>query len=132
MKPIIIGSDNGIELTIIGSDNGIELTIIGSDNGIELTIIGSDNGIELTIIGSDNGLSPTRRQSIIWTNAGILLIWPLGTDFGAILIEIHICSFKEMHFKMSSAKCWPFCLDLNVLIHCGQQNPYGNIYLGQH
>ena len=26
------------------------------------------------IIGSDNGLSPGRRQAIIWTNAGILLI----------------------------------------------------------
>ena len=25
----------------------------------------------LTIIGSDNGLSPSRRQAIIWTNAGI-------------------------------------------------------------
>ena len=32
----------------------------------------------LTIIGSDNGLSPGRRQAIIWTNAGILLIGPLG------------------------------------------------------
>ena len=32
---------------------------------------------KLTIIGSDNGLSPHRRQAIIWTNAGILLIWPL-------------------------------------------------------
>ena len=31
---------------------------------------------ELTIIGSDNGLSPERRQAIIWTNAGILLIGP--------------------------------------------------------
>ena len=29
-----------------------------------------------TIIGSDNGLSPGRRQAIIWTNAGILLIEP--------------------------------------------------------
>ena len=29
---------------------------------------------KLTIIGSDNGLSPGRRQAIIWTNAGILLI----------------------------------------------------------
>ena len=28
----------------------------------------------LTIIGSDNGLSPGRRQAIIWTNAGILLM----------------------------------------------------------
>ena len=26
----------------------------------------------LAIIGSDNGLSPSRRQAIIWTNAGIL------------------------------------------------------------
>ena len=32
----------------------------------------------LTIIGWDNGLSPGRRQAIIWTNAGILLIGPLG------------------------------------------------------
>ena len=29
-------------------------------------------------IGSDNGLSPIRRQTIIWTNAGILLNEPLG------------------------------------------------------
>ena len=29
---------------------------------------------KLTAIGSDNGLSPARRQAIIWTNAGILLI----------------------------------------------------------
>ena len=28
----------------------------------------------LTIFGSDNGLAPGRRQAIIWTNAGILLI----------------------------------------------------------
>ena len=43
---------------------------------------------KLTTIGSDNGLSPGRRQAIIWTNAGILLIWTLGTNFSEILIEI--------------------------------------------
>ena len=43
---------------------------------------------KLTIIGSDNGLSPGRRQAIIWTNAGILLIRPLGTNFNEMLIEI--------------------------------------------
>ena len=43
---------------------------------------------KLTITGSDNGLSPGRRQAIIWTNAGILLIGPLGTNFSEILIEI--------------------------------------------
>ena len=35
---------------------------------------------KLSIIGSDNGLSPDRRQTIIWTNAGILLIGTLGTN----------------------------------------------------
>ena len=70
----------------------------------------------LTTIGSDNGLSPGRRQAIIWTNAGILSIVPLGTNFNEILIEIHTFSLKKMHLKMSSAKWRPFCLGLNVLI----------------
>ena len=71
---------------------------------------------ELNIIGSDNGLSPGRRQAIIWTNAGILLIGPLGTNFIEILSEIHTFSFKKMHLKMSPGKCRPFWLGLNVLI----------------
>ena len=69
----------------------------------------------LTIIGLDNGLSPGRRQAIIWTSAGILLIRPLGTNFNEIAIEIHAFSFNKMHLKMSSAKWCPFCLGLNVL-----------------
>ena len=43
---------------------------------------------KLTIIGSDNSLSPGRRQAIIWTNAGIMLIGPLGTNFSEILNKI--------------------------------------------
>ena len=70
---------------------------------------------KLTIIGSDNGLSPDRRQAIIWTNAGLLLIGPLGTNFSEILIEVLTFSFKKMRFKVSSAKRRPFCLGLNVL-----------------
>ena len=70
---------------------------------------------KLTIIGPDNGLSPGRRQAIIWTNAGILLIGPLGTNFSEILIAIETFSFKKKHLKMSSGKCRPFCLGLNVL-----------------
>ena len=69
----------------------------------------------LTIIGSDNGLSPCRHQDIIWTNAGVLLIGPFGTDFSEILIEIHTFSFKNMHLKLSPANWRPFCLCLNVL-----------------
>ena len=66
----------------------------------------------LTIISSDNGLSPGRPQAIIYTNAGILLIGPLGTNFNEMLIEIHTFSFKKLHLKMSGKF---FCLGLNVL-----------------
>ena len=69
---------------------------------------------KLTTIGSDNGLSPGRRQVIIGTNAGILLIGPLGRNFNEILIEIHTFSFNKTQSKMSSAKRPPFCLGLNV------------------
>ena len=69
----------------------------------------------LTIIVSDNGLSPGRRQAIIWTNAGIWLIGPLGINFSEILIGIQTFSFKKMHLKMSSAKWRTSCLGLNVL-----------------
>ena len=72
---------------------------------------------KLTIIGSDNDLSPGRRQAIIWTNAGILLIEPLGTNFSESLIGIQIFSFTKMRMKMSSVKWRPFCLGLNVLTH---------------
>ena len=71
----------------------------------------------LTIIVSDNGLSTGRRQAIIWTNAGISLIGPLGTNFSEMLIKIQAFSFKKMRLKVSSAKwrsfvstlmCWIF------------------------
>ena len=68
-----------------------------------------------TIIGSDNGLSPSRRQAIIWTNAGILLIGPLGTNFSEISIKILTFSFTKMRLKVSSAKWRRSCLGLNVL-----------------
>ena len=70
---------------------------------------------KLTIIVSDNGLAPSRRQAIIWTNAGILSIGPLGTNVSEILIEILTFSSKKMRMKVSSAKRRPFCLGLNVL-----------------
>ena len=71
--------------------------------------------VKLTIIGSDNGLSPYRRQAIFWTNAGILLIRPLGTNFSDISIEVMILSFKKMRLKVSPAKRRPICLGFNEL-----------------
>ena len=44
---------------------------------------------KLVVTGSDHGMS----------------IWPLGTNFSEILIEIHISSLKKMHLKMLSAIC---------------------------
>ena len=81
---------------------------------------------KLTIIGSDNGSSPSRRQAIIWTNVGMLLIGPLGTNFSEILIEIYIISSKKMHLKLSSAKRWPFCLGHNVLRHWKWVNSFSS------
>ena len=57
-----------------------------------------------------------QREAIIWTNAGILLIGTLGTNFSENWIEILVFSFKKMHLKMSSEKWQQFCLGLNVLM----------------
>ena len=73
----------------------------------------------LTIIGSDNALSPGGRQAIVWTNAGILIIGPLGTNISEIWIWIPIFSFKKMCSKMWSGKWRPCCLGFNVLNHWG-------------
>ena len=72
---------------------------------------------KLTIIGSDNGLSPGWRQAIIWTNAGLLSIRTLGTNFSEILSEIHAFSFKKMHLKMASILFRPQC------VKCDQTYP---------
>ena len=95
---------------------------------------------KLTITDSDNGLSPSRRQAIIWTSAGILSIGPLGTNISEILIEIITFSFKEMRLKVSSAKWRPYCLGRNLLalfriMAWDDQTivtSYGDTQLGQH
>ena len=64
--------------------------------------------IKLTTIGSNKGLSPDRRQAIIWTNAGILLIGPLGTNFRVILIEENV--FENVVWKMAIIFSRPQCV----------------------
>ena len=58
-------------------------------------------------IGSDNDLSPIRRQAIILTNAGLLSIGPLGTNFTEIRLEktkifIHENVFENVVCKNGS------------------------------
>ena len=69
----------------------------------------------LTTICSDNVLSPEQHQAIIWTNAGILLIGPLGTNFSEILIEIFYIFIQENAFenivcKMAGILSRPQCV----------------------
>ena len=82
-----------------------------------------------TINGSDNGLSPGRRQAINWTNAGILLIGPLGINFSENLVEINTFSFKEKHLKMSSAKWCLFHHGLNELNSWNTHRMITSLYL---
>ena len=62
---------------------------------------------KLTIIVSDNGLASGRRQAIIWNNAGILLIGPLGTAFS----DFFLSKFKETNFVSK----WLSVLSVDVL-----------------
>ena len=68
------------------------------------------------IIVSDNGLSPVRRQAIIWTSAGVLVIRSLGTNFSELLsknsyIYIQRNAFENVVCEMAAI----LCLRLNVL-----------------
>ena len=77
---------------------------------------------KLTIIGSDNGLSPGRHQAIIWTNAWIILIRALGTNFSEILGEIHAFLIQENAFenvvcKIATMLSRPQCVKEVSAIH---------------
>ena len=73
---------------------------------------------KLTIIDSDSGLSPGWHQAIIWTNAGMLLIGPSGTNFSEMLIEIQYIFIQENVFanvvrKMVAILYQPQCFKWN-------------------
>ena len=52
-----------------------------------------------SVFGSANGLSPVWRQAIPWTNAALLSIGHLGTNFGEIWIQIKKLFIHENAFK---------------------------------
>ena len=45
---------------------------------------------------------PGRRETIVWTNDGILLIAPLETNFRVILIEVYTFLLIKMHSEILS------------------------------
>ena len=67
---------------------------------------------DLTIIDSNNGLSPGQHQAIIWTNAGMLSIGPLGTNCSEIFITILTFSvkkrFESVICSVSASVCHQF------------------------
>ena len=71
---------------------------------------------KLNIIGSDNGLSPGQHQAIVWTNAGILLIQTLGTNFSEIrkqnsYIFIQEKAFENVVCEMVPVLSQPQCVE---------------------
>ena len=77
-------------------------------------------------IGSDNGLLPIQHQVIIWTNAGILLIGHIKTNFTEILIKMQNFSFTKMHLKISSVK-WQISFPGADVLKGSLQLSWGNI-----
>ena len=61
-----------------------------------------------------------RNQTTIWINTDLFSVGTLGTNLSEISTKIQTFTSNYLHL-MSSAKWWPFCLTLNVLIK------YGNI-----
>ena len=64
------------------------------------------------------------------TNAGLLSIEPLETNFGEILVKNRSFSFKKMSSKMSSAKWRPFCLGGDEVITAQMRDLMAESYLG--
>ena len=50
----------------------------------------------------NDGLSPVRCNINTWTNAGLLSIGPLGTNFSGIRSRIILVSSHKIHWKMPS------------------------------
>ena len=57
---------------------------------------------KLTIIGSDISLSPGQHQTISWTNVGILLIWPRGTNLQnvSLLVPASMCLAASIGYNL--------------------------------
>ena len=75
-------------------------------------------------------MSPGRRQVIIWTNAGLLIIRNLG-NYNEMLIEIDTFRFEKIHLKISSPKWWQFYVDRNVLTNWCWKNKGTSSYSDQ-
>ena len=99
-------------------ENDISVSLFLSTHSHELSHWGQVMHIcigNLAIIWSDNGFSPGRCQAIIWTNDGILLIGPLGTNFSEILIIfIQENAFQSVVCEMAAILSRPQCVKVDI------------------
>ena len=91
----------------------------------------------LAIIVSDNGLSPCRCQAIIWTNAGLLLIGPSGTNFSKNInsyIFIQENAFVNFVCKIAATLSPPqwFNLFTILFLWCPCRGPDQYEYINKH
>ena len=49
-------------------------------------------------------LPPSWHQAVTWTDAGVLLTTPGGTNISEIWIKLQPFSYKDMNLKMQSEK----------------------------
>ena len=89
---------------------------------------------KLTIIASDNGFSLGWCQGIIWTNAEILFIGPLGTNFNYFFLSklIHIIPnsiWKNVILKMAAVLSRPQCVNYMPHFYYSHDSvPFPQIY----
>ena len=82
-------------------------------------------------IGSGNGLSTNWWQAITWSwaNADLSSMEHLrAVDLSRIFITIQMFPLIKMHFKMSSAKWWPFSSGVNVIKNATMVFPLEKCY----
>ena len=65
---------------------------------------------------------PSLLQISIWTNAGTLLIWPIGTNFREMLIQFHIFSCETNTCQNDLSLIWPH--EWNVNHNCYSRNAF--------
>ena len=98
--------------------NGKELNDIFSQRicGLDIEVWWRKNAsVNQATTSSYNGLSPVRRQNITEINSDLLTELQSGTNSSDIWIIIQSLSLKRINFNLTSAKCRPFCLCLNML-----------------
>ena len=84
------------------------------------------------LVGSDNGLLPFWCEVITWTNADLLSIGSIETNFSESWMKIQQSSVKKHTCKCCLQKCSHFISGINVLTHCSLVTPYDDTDLNPH